>query len=650
MGTFFMKNTESKEIIQGTLFEENYLARTHKTLTSNPVIAITELVANAWDAGASKVIVTIPEEYNQEISIEDNGCGLSDNEFKERWMTLSYNRLVHQGSNVSFPPHVASQHRIAFGRNGIGRHGMLCFAPEYTVITSQGNNQRCYKITTKNKSQALLIQNEELKILSLPHYGTKIIALVEQNKPNPEKILEELSKRFITDPSFEIQVNGKSLDLSDLVKDAPCGELVIKLENKDIKVKILQIDTQKPHKNTLYQGIAFWQGKRLIGEPSWILGKEAVLDGRTQQAKRYTFIVQSEDFADFISEDWTGFIKSPAVDTIYNKVAEYIKEQLISLNKQNIDNIKASVKKEYQKAYSELSALGRFEVNEAISHIVQTKPMVSEETLSVAVDAIINLEQAKNGAALLQKLSTMEVQEIDSLYKLLSDWSIRDALAVLNEIERRVKVIEAIDKLHSDKNVDELHVLHPLLTEARWVFGPEFESREYTSNKQLRTVAKKIFNVTDANFQNETKRPDIIVKGDFTYGLTGIEGFESECGISQLQRILLIELKRGGFVIGKQERFQAQTYAEELFDSSALSSDAKVIAFVVGDSLDRVSDIKSKEDRCITHVITFSQLIDTANKRLFKLQSILCERYQDVSGVDLAQQVQQSLFDDNYVQ
>ena len=51
---------DNEELAQGVLFEENYLVRTHKTLTSNPIVALTELVANAWDAGASFVRIIVP--------------------------------------------------------------------------------------------------------------------------------------------------------------------------------------------------------------------------------------------------------------------------------------------------------------------------------------------------------------------------------------------------------------------------------------------------------------------------------------------------------------------------------------------------------------------------------------------------------------
>lgn len=88
-----MKTTSNEQLLLSPIFEADYLRRTHKTLTSNPVIALTELVANAWDSGASNVKIVLPEEGKNEISIEDNGSGMSDEEFKERWMTLSYNRL-----------------------------------------------------------------------------------------------------------------------------------------------------------------------------------------------------------------------------------------------------------------------------------------------------------------------------------------------------------------------------------------------------------------------------------------------------------------------------------------------------------------------------------------------------------------------------
>lgn len=88
------------------LFEENYIFRNNKSITSNNDIALTELIANAWDAGAHNVNITIPHELNEIIMVEDDGIGMTDEEFRSRWMTLNYDRQKRQGKDVVFPADV----------------------------------------------------------------------------------------------------------------------------------------------------------------------------------------------------------------------------------------------------------------------------------------------------------------------------------------------------------------------------------------------------------------------------------------------------------------------------------------------------------------------------------------------------------------
>ena len=629
----------------GTSFEDSYLLRTHKTLTSNSIVALTELVANAWDAGASIVKISIPDALEKLIIIEDNGTGMTYEEFKKRWMTLSYNREQHQGKNVQFPPGTGiPQKRTAFGRNGVGRHGMICFADEYIVDTCKDLVENVINVTSTHKERALaIVSQREIKLADEKH-GTILQAKIIRNRPDPDKILDELAKRFITDPSFRVEVNGKAIDSSDIIKDAQRVSLSVSTdeENKEIKLAILLIDTARAHKKSSYQGIAFWQANRLVGEPSWTLGKNAIIDGRTQIAKRYTFIVQSEDLAPYINEDWTGFIDCSTMDLVYNEVAKKIEELMGDLNKKNIQSIRASVQEEHKEEYNSLSPLGQYEVNEVIEHVVTNKPMITAESLSIAVDAVINLEKSRNGLALLQKLSAMGTDEIDALYKLLNDWSVRDALCVLEEIEKRITVIEAINKLHNDKKVDELHTLHPLITASRWVFGPEFDSQEYSSNSQLRTLAKRLFNADEANFIEPIRRPDLIVKGDYTYGLVGIEDID-EVGIPNLHKVLLIELKRGGFKIGYKEMHQIEDYVRALFDSDIIDGNCVVSAYLVGDELEAKSLLQGTRigNNGIARAITFSQLVETANIRLFKLKDILAKRYANVPGMELASKAKQ---------
>ncbi len=82
-------------------FEENYIFRNNRSITSNNDIALTEFVANAWDAGAHNVSITIPYEEHEEIIVEDDGTGMTDEEFHSRWMTLNYDRQKRQGKRYT---------------------------------------------------------------------------------------------------------------------------------------------------------------------------------------------------------------------------------------------------------------------------------------------------------------------------------------------------------------------------------------------------------------------------------------------------------------------------------------------------------------------------------------------------------------------
>ena len=63
---------------QGTLFDERFLGRYAGAIMSDPTTALVELVANAWDAYATKVEVQWPDRETGTASrIVDNGLGMT---------------------------------------------------------------------------------------------------------------------------------------------------------------------------------------------------------------------------------------------------------------------------------------------------------------------------------------------------------------------------------------------------------------------------------------------------------------------------------------------------------------------------------------------------------------------------------------------
>ena len=265
----------------------------------------------------------------------------------------------------------------------------------------------------------------------------------------------------------------------------------------------------------------------------------------------------------------------------------------------------------------------------------------------MVVQTVFNLEKSKNGHDLLEKLSHLSADDINGLNELLSKWTVGDALVVLNEIDRRLSIITAIRKLSSEKTTDELHVLHPMIAEYRWLFGPEYESSEYIFNRQMRTAVSKIFgedklHTVDINYK---KRPDLICLPSSTIGVTGIEEMTADLNLAKVRKLLLIELKKGAFKITREERNQAQDYVEDLLASN-LGNECQITAYVVGDSI--ADNLKSpikvgNGNQGTIYVTTYDQLVDTAERRMFSLRQIIASRYDDIPGMTLYAQAKFSL-------
>lgn len=617
-------------------FEDDYMFRNNRMITSSPDIALTELVANAWDAGALHVNIKLPIEDDSIISVMDDGSGMSEEEFNERWMTLNYNRTKHQGKYVIFPAGVEENRtRVAYGRNGVGRHGMLCFADKYVVKTWK--NGTCLECTISTSSGDEPFKIITKNIFEKDGHGTEISAYARRNIPNVKMIKEILSARFIYDPQFELTINGENLTL------ATCDGVIREEELETMngkKLKVAIIDSTKTAVSSQQHGIAFWVCGRLVGSPSWTYGKYQFLDARYKIAKRYTIIVQSEDIIDEVQPDWTGFFDSIVMDNVYSEVKKVVSELVNNVMKEQITDLKTEVIEDTREELEDLSLSEKREVSSFMDVLTETNPMMATEMLKTSVEALMKIQKAKKGQELLAQLGNMRPDEIDKLSDLLKNWDINDVVSVIDEIDRRILVVEAISRIYENKETDELHTLHPMVLGARWLFGAEFDSPMFASNRTLNTVIKTLFKDEEYDIDavaNPRKRPDIVCLNKLTMRAVCTDRIDAEAGgIMKPDQILIIELKRGGFEIGPEEVYQAENYVRQIKKSGALHKAASIHAFVVGCHIGDIDTHKSSESG-IVDVVTYGQLVETANMKLFGLRETLEEHYKTLDEESLVE-------------
>ncbi|UXH76933.1 ATP-binding protein [Roseateles amylovorans] len=635
-----------------SLFEEHYLIRTLGRIAHDPEVALTELVANAWDAGASRVDLTIPSSPDRSMIIEDDGHGMSSAQFKSRWMKLGYDRTRHQGPEVEFPLARRAWQRRAYGRNGVGRHGLLCFSDHYWVETWRDQCGARFEIGTQNQ-EAPDAQDAPFRILTEGRFeaqgsGTRLSVLVNRHLPDAERISHMLSARFLHDPQFVVRVNGRPVALADRTGLIERTELAVE---DAPPVQAYVVDAAKAVQPALAQGIAFWVNGRLVGIPSWLIGANPVIDSRARIAQRYAIAVYANHgWLRDVESDWLKFKSSPRVAALFDAVRHYVQRVFATLASSLMDESSEEALMRHREQFKGLSLLGRAEVASFARDLAKSSPAVSPDVLSAAVQALINLERARGGAALLEKLTQLGESDIDGLDRLLGQWSVRDALSVLDEIDHRLAVLAAIDKLCGDEASDELQTLHPLVTQARWLFGPEFDSSEYASNVSLKSAAEKIFKrrLSGDEFAQPRQRPDLLVLGDATCSIVGTEGFDAaDPMLTRIQNVLIIELKKGKSVIGREAMNQADGYVQDFLGSGAIDGTPMFRAFVVGHEIaartTREKDLK--EDGVLrgkVHAVTYGQLTRSAHQRLFRLRERLPSRYEEVSGSDLSTKVMQT--------
>ncbi len=297
-------------------------------IVDDPTIAISELVANCYDAGADEVHVRWPDLPGEVLSVADNGTGMTRQQFERRWRTLSYDREAEQGTEVVFPTDVTRRNRSAFGHNGKGRFSPFCFADEYAVETWRDGH--VLRATVKLTPDGPLPFSCDVdRVFSKQGHGTLVSVTASRLTLRPEHVREVIGFRFAVDPSFQVLVNGEAVKLLTL------GELVSRELRIDGygSVLIHRLDPRKQERTMRLKGIAWWVNKRMVGEPSWdgLDSGGRYLDGRTSEAKRFSFVVEANFLKDEVKPDWSGFHATARLNRVRSAVHETVVDELRGL-------------------------------------------------------------------------------------------------------------------------------------------------------------------------------------------------------------------------------------------------------------------------------------------------------------------------------
>lgn len=603
-----------------TLFEEGFLESFAGKIIENHEVAVIELVANSWDAGATKVDIRWPEEEGELFQVKDDGHGMTEKEFNSRFRKLSYNRISNQGSSVSVPANNKSLigKRTAFGRNGKGRLGGFAFGEPVEVTTWTDGYENEFKIT-RDLSNNLLSFQKIGESNPKEGHGT-IVAVKNSVKPTitADEAREEIGMRFLTDPNFKVSLNGVLVSLTDIPEECLDEKVIVVPNIGEVTMKV--IDVQQTDRTTNQHGIAWHVNNRLVGECTWKgSGSEHLIDGRRVAAKRYIFILKADCLADEVTPDWTAFYPNGKKWTnVSEKVYEEIKSYLLDLSKEQRAEVFKYVEDNTKPELKKMGIVSREKWEKFIKEVQRDCPSISTDDLVKVGSLLANLENTESKYSLIHILANSDYDELDNLNEVLSKWDINFAKIVLDEIEYRSKLIEKLQSKVLSRKTDEVQELQPLFHRGLWIFGPEYETIEYTSNQGMTTVIQELFGEDQ---KGSRRRPDFAILKDSTVGLYSLPKFDEEGGEIGIDRLTIVELKKPGVPVGKDEVNQPFEYVTELYKKGLLRDEAKVTCFVLGSELKPYESEKTtkRNGKVIIQPLDYDVVMRRAKSRLLNL-------------------------------
>ncbi len=604
---------------QTALFDDRFLESfAGKGIISDPKIAIIELIANSWDAASTKVEIMWPNDDGEIFSITDNGHGMTETQFNKRFRTLAYDRNKEQGNYAEVPADHKTLigKRPTFGRNGKGRLSGFAFGEFFQVKTWKDKKEVHYKVFSDHTN---ILAFEKLDEKDKDGHGTQIFV---NNAIKPhisfDQIKIEIGMRFMTDPHFEVIINGEKITFLDIPEEN-IDKIEVVIEGIG-KIPITVIDVKDTDKSTQQHGIAWHVKNRLVGECTWKgSGNEHLIDGRRIAAKRYIFIVQADCLEKAVTPDWTAFFQTEEnYKKVFPVVQERIKDYILDLYKENREETFKEIEELTKPILKNIGVVSREKWETFITTVQEECPSISQIDLEKVGKLLANLEQTDSKYNLIGLLASSTPEELENLNSVLKKWNINLAKIVLDEVEYRMRLIDKLQSRVLSHLTDEVHELQPLFHRGLWIFGPEYETIEYTSNVGMTKVIQELFG---RDIDGSRLRPDFAILKDCSVGLYSFPFYDEDGGEVGVDRMTIVELKKPGVPLGNDEVNQSWKYVKELLDKGLLQKTSKVTCFVLGSELVpfEAERTTKMDGQVVIQPLSYDTVMKRAKSRLLNL-------------------------------
>ncbi len=194
-----------------------------RDLISDKYIAVFELVKNSYDAGASKVLITMEKsnEKSARIIISDNGCGMTYDDILTKWLFVAYSEKKPQHrKKTSFRDKIK---REVAGAKGVGRFSCDRLGAKLKMITKTEQDTLANTVEVDWNTFEL---DDTKEFVNIPVQYSTENTLPSDYKSGTVLIIEQLREEWDRDALLHLKRSLMKL----ISPDANEGELPFSIE------------------------------------------------------------------------------------------------------------------------------------------------------------------------------------------------------------------------------------------------------------------------------------------------------------------------------------------------------------------------------------------------------------------------------------
>jgi len=284
--------------------------------------ALAEIISNAYDADAENVTITLSEENGKpvKIQIEDDGCGLSLEEIKNKFLVIGRNRRL-DGDEPS-----PIFNRLPTGKKGLGKLALFGLAKTITISTNQNKKLNEFVLDWDDLMNSEDVYHPKATKIDkdMTDSDGTIITLTGLKRKTGfdfSGLADSLSKIFIFDDNFHLTIESPSGDKISIDNKRKYNTLTQEFE-WSLESTLLVPKGSDYHNKLKGQLLT---SEKPITPASGLRGITLFSRGKLVNAPEFFSSSTSSHFYQYL----TGWISADFIDLL--------SEDVISTNRQSID-------------------------------------------------------------------------------------------------------------------------------------------------------------------------------------------------------------------------------------------------------------------------------------------------------------------------